>query len=77
MSEVRKFSDWMRQRRLDRLLVTVLFFTIAYLVGTYALHRVFGWRLQSWQEIVFWGFCMGVTFTLWPPRLGSRKPESR
>lgn len=78
MSELmRRFSDWISERRLRRLLVMVPFFMIVYLIGTLVFHRVFGWQRQSWQEIIFWGLCMGVSFALWPPRRASTKLENR
>lgn len=67
-----KIDEWMRQRRLHRLLIMVPFWTVAYFIGTLIFHWVFGWEIR-WQSVLTWGLCMGVSYTLWPP--GARLNE--
>ena len=67
-----KIDEWMRQRRLHRFLIMVPFWTVAYLIGTLIFHWVFRWEVR-WQSILFWGLCMGVGWTLWPPGRVSTK----
>jgi hypothetical protein len=67
-----KIDEWMRQRRLHRLLIMVPFWTVAYFIGTLICHWVFGWETR-WQQVIFWGLFMGVGYTLWPPGRVSTK----
>ena len=69
-----KIDEWMRQRRLHRLLIMVPFWTIAYFIGTLIFHWVLGWEIR-WQSVLIWGLCMGVGYTLWPPGASQRRPS--
>jgi len=52
---------------LNRLVIMIPFWTVAYLIGNFLFHAVFGWQRQSWKEIIMWGLWMGFTWTFWAP----------
>ena len=68
------FGDWLQQRRVHALVLTIPICTVAYAVGA-VIFRIFPLTQSALLSkrflvsAIFWGVCMGVilAFTLRPP----------
>jgi len=59
------FNDWVRRRRVHRLVILVPFWTVAYLIGNSVAHVLLGWEMRLRSALIY-GCLMAVGFTFWP-----------
>jgi hypothetical protein len=59
------FTDWVRRRRVHRLVILVPFWTVACLIGDSVAHLLLGWEMRLTSALIYGGL-MAVGFTFWP-----------